>query len=206
MVEKARSSPRGAGPSARMQEVAHTASPETTTANAIASLESRMRVPQRSLPPCGGGTGRGVSADCKSAVPFHPRLCLRPRASTTAYSQPFLLLMRDTDIAAGPVPAATPLPPPKGGRERWDTGVRNAKPALARLSFCIAFTSSRRCHLNRAGSGATKAIRPIHVLHIGLRMHIAAGRNRADHIGHREYRAIGAFAIEGSRKAIVAEL
>src|SRR6266568_2906045 len=124
-------------------------------------------------------------------------------ACTKAYSQLLLLLMGGTDATASSVLAATPLlvPPPTRGEGtlgRW----RSQHQACS----SIAFTLSRRCHLDRAGGGPTKTVGPVHVLHIGLRMHIAAGRDRAHHVSHREHRTVGALAIERSGKAIITEL
>jgi ribosomal protein L11 methyltransferase len=42
--------------------------------HAIASPALRRAAPHRSLPPCGGGTGRGVTANSESAVPPSPPL------------------------------------------------------------------------------------------------------------------------------------
>ena len=42
--------------------------------HAAASLALRRAAPQRSLPPCGGGTGRGVTANFESATPPSPPL------------------------------------------------------------------------------------------------------------------------------------
>src|SRR5262249_46338967 len=61
-------------------------------------------------------------------------------------------------------------------------------------------------HLDRAGGGAAKAVGPIHVLHVGLWMHVASGRDRAYHIGDGEHRRIVALAFEGRAEAVIAEL
>ena len=57
----------------------------------------------------------------------------------------------------------------------------------------------------RAGGGAAEAVGPVHVLDIGLRLHVAAGRDRAHHIGHREHRRIVGLAVERRAETIVAE-
>src|SRR5262245_17001922 len=66
--------------------------------------------------------------------------------------------------------------------------------------------SSRRRHLDCTGTGTSKTIRPVHVLHIGLWMHVAAGRHRPHHIGDREYGAVAVLAIERGGETVVAEL
>src|SRR5262249_40649472 len=138
-----------------------------------------------------------------------PRLLSRRCFCIEAYpTKPIEDASAGRNMIADTISAATPLPvpPPQGGREPWGAGVRNANTVLARPSFSIAFILSCRRHLDRAGAGAAKAIGPVHVLHIGLRMHIAAGRDCAHHIGHCEHRTVGTFAIERCRKAIITEL
>src|SRR5262249_45640980 len=66
-------------------------------------------------------------------------------------------------------------------------------------SFC-------RRHLDGPGGGAAKAVGPIHVLHIGLRVHVASGRDGAHHIGDGEHRRIAALALEGRAEAVITEL
>src|SRR5262245_46195153 len=76
-----------------------------------------------------------------------------------------------------------------------------------RSASSVAAPVSSRCrHLDRAGSSTAEAIRPVHVLHVGLRMYIAAGRDRAHDVSHREHRTVAALAIERSCKAIITEL
>ena len=48
--------------------------------------------------------------------------------------------------------------------------------------------SFRRGHLHAFGRGAAVAVGRVHVLHIGLRQHICAGRHRAHHIGDGKHR------------------
>src|SRR5262249_49282814 len=63
----------------------------------------------------------------------------------------------------------------------------------------------RRRHIDRAGRGAAEAIGPVHVLHVGLWVDVAAGRDRAHHVGDREHRRIAALALERGAEAVVAE-
>src|SRR5690242_19739677 len=102
------------------------ARPSTTAAHAIARLNVRRRTPQRSLPPCGGGTGTGV--DTNSASPAR-RPVSYSSTCTTAYSPSLQSLsMRERVVEHKTLSAlaATPLPvpPPQGGRERWGTDLR----------------------------------------------------------------------------------
>src|SRR5262249_56703790 len=66
--------------------------------------------------------------------------------------------------------------------------------------------SLRRRHVDRAGRGAAETVGPVHVLHIGLRMDVASGRDRAHHIGDSEHRRIAALALERGAEAVVADL
>src|SRR6266702_2724618 len=66
--------------------------------------------------------------------------------------------------------------------------------------------SFRRTHLDRAGAGAAVTRGVVHVLDIGLRQHVFAGRDRAHDVSHREHRRVVGGAIDRSRKAVVAEL
>src|SRR5262245_58544491 len=138
-----------------IHEVAMT--PSTTAALATARLNVRMRAPQRSLPPCGGGTGRGVDADGESAVPFRPRPCSRFRGCTTAYSQ--LLLLRDSDALASSVLAATrlPVPPPQGAHKGGGNAV-----ALLVATLALSLLDCRSACSHRAAVTSTVpvAVRP----------------------------------------------
>src|SRR6185437_13699489 len=66
--------------------------------------------------------------------------------------------------------------------------------------------SFRRTHFDGAGAGATVTRRTIHVLDIGLRQHIFAGRDRANHVGHGKYRLGVARAIDGRGETVIAEV
>src|SRR5215475_8749817 len=61
-------------------------------------------------------------------------------------------------------------------------------------------------HLEAAGAGSAEAIRPVHVLHVGLRQHVLAGRDRAHHVGDGEHRIVLVAAVERGAEAVVAEL
>src|ERR1700738_5525265 len=64
-----------------------------------------------------------------------------------------------------------------------------------------------RCrNLNCATCGAAEAVRPVHVLYIGLRMDIAAGRDGPHDIGDWEPRGITALAVERRAEAVISEL
>src|SRR5262245_29920101 len=76
--------------------------------------------------------------------------------------------------------------------------------SLPRLS--LMQPSLRRRDLDRAGGGAAETVGPVHVLHIGLRMDVAAGRHGAHHIGDGEDRWIAALALERGAEAVVTEL
>src|SRR5437899_6533917 len=69
-------------------------------------------------------------------------------------------------------------------------------------ALCLITRSFRRRHLDRAARGAAEPIGPIHVLYIGLRMDVAAGRDRAHHVGNREHRWIAALALECGAEAV----
>ena len=47
---------------------------------------------------------------------------------------------------------------------------------------------------------------PVHVLHVGLRQHVFAGRDRAHDVGHREDRLVVCGTVDRRREAVVAEL
>jgi ribosomal protein L11 methyltransferase len=57
------------------------------TAHATTSRALRRPAPHRSLPPCGGGTGRGVIASSESAVPPSPPLPRKGRGSRPSSPQ-----------------------------------------------------------------------------------------------------------------------
>ena len=63
----------------------------------------------------------------------------------------------------------------------------------------LSLRSFRRTHLDRTGAGAAVARGIVHVLDIGLRQHVFAGRNRAHHIGHREHRLVVGGPIDRPR-------
>src|SRR5258708_33683513 len=77
-------------------------------------------------------------------------------------------------------------------------GVRGGDPdrACGSRSFHVTGVASLR-HLDRAGGSAAKAVGPVHVLHIGLWMHVTSGRDRAYHIGDGEHPRIVPLALEG---------
>src|SRR6266545_587794 len=83
-------------------------------------------VPQRSLPPCGGGTGRGVQ---QSNGP-----CLRSETQSphSRYLEPAQDLLRTECFVATPLP----VPPPHGGREPCGTHLRNSRPAQFEMCAC----------------------------------------------------------------------
>src|SRR5262245_13154572 len=89
---------------------------------------------------------------------------------------------------------ATPQPPHPAA----------ARPTEIATPPC-ASASPRRLDLHRAGGGAAEAVGPVHVLHIGLRQHVAAGRHRAHHVGDRKHRRIAGLAVERSAEPVVAE-
>src|SRR5262245_49144264 len=72
-----------------------------------------------------------------------------------------------------------PTPPPQAGEgagrvcRNRRASTRNARRRVALLSHSLV--SSRRRHLDRTGAGAAETIRPVHVLHVSLRVHVAAG-------------------------------
>src|SRR5215475_14447499 len=76
----------------------------------------RRREPHGSLPPCGGGTGRGVTAIAELRPPARSRVnVFNTRTPLTKK------VSADSLLVATPLP----VPPPQGGRERCGTGVRN---------------------------------------------------------------------------------
>src|SRR5215471_7777301 len=91
----------------------------------------------RSLPPCGGGTGRGVDARTELCL-----LLLRCRVITRQVS-PNLFCPRFTSIAAF---AATPLPvpPPQGGRERQNKTPNEMRRSLLPCSRRLAHSAHRQ--------------------------------------------------------------
>jgi tripartite-type tricarboxylate transporter receptor subunit TctC len=86
----------------------------------------RRSVPHGSLPPCGGGTGRGVATHSERAI-------------VTLQKDVTPLCLERTSLAADAALAVTPLPvpPPQGGREPCGARLRNARIALAAL-FALA--------------------------------------------------------------------
>src|SRR4029077_7134372 len=84
-------------------------------AAASAILALRRRAPQRSLPPCGGGTGRGVATSTEFAVNAS-----RKKAKT--------LCRRGRSLATPSASATTPLPVslPQGGREPCGPDLRKS--------------------------------------------------------------------------------
>src|SRR5262249_40919486 len=107
-------------------------------------------------------------------------------------------------IAAGPprrrraAPETPPSPtlPHKGGGSTAGLAARS----------CANVSSSHRRDLDRARPGSAEAIGTIHVLDIGLRQHIFAGRHRTHHVSDGEDRGIFCAAIERRAETIVAEL
>ena len=61
--------------------------------------------------------------------------------------------------------------------------------------------SFRRTHLDCSGGAAAVTRGIVHVLDIGLRQHVFAGRYRAHHIGHREHRLVAGAAIDSAADA-----
>src|SRR5260370_29962814 len=72
-------------------------------------------------------------------------------------------------------------------------------------SWWFLARSFRGRNLDRSGAGAAVARGVVHVLDIGLRQHVFAGRYRPHHIGHGEHRLGVGGAINRSRKTVVAE-
>src|SRR5258708_6007243 len=71
-------------------------------------------MPQGSLPPCGGGTRRGVQNALRlflSSVQQTPPAAVASRSVLRRYP--------------------SPCPPPQGGREPWGAHLRNSRNALA---------------------------------------------------------------------------
>src|SRR6266478_5184686 len=90
----------------------------STSANEYADAVWRRGrvVPQRSLPPCGGGTGRGVATNTEREARLVHRLatmggCIYRVATWNRCS-----------ACCTPLP----VPPPQGGREPWGTHLRNS--------------------------------------------------------------------------------
>src|SRR5438128_8892659 len=92
-------------------------------------------------------------------------------------------------------------------------GTSGAKTALC--AFCPGMTTTaygpsahsfRRTHLHRTGGAAAVARGVVHVLDIGLRQHIFAGRHRTHDVGDREDRRVVGGAIDRGGEAVVAEL
>src|SRR5882672_2918044 len=92
-------------------------------------LDLRRSAPHGSLPPCGGGTGRGVAAGAEVAVVTSRKvvapLCSE-RINLTAHSA----------FAATPLP----VPPPQGGRERCGARLRNGSIALAAAAALLGLS------------------------------------------------------------------
>src|SRR5581483_5288115 len=108
-------------------------------------------------------------------------------------------------------------PSPRGGGPSEPTQVANpsaaAKPAvhpIARMSRLVLIAGSPprlpALDFDHAGSGPAETIRPVHVLHICLRQHVAARRNSAHHIGHAEHRLVARAALEGGAEPVIAKL
>src|SRR5499426_999780 len=81
----------------------------------------RRSAPHGSLPPCGGGTGRGVNTNAERV----PILLLRQNGRAISHE----VLTATSVLVATPLP----VPPPQGGRERCGARLRNASIALAAL-------------------------------------------------------------------------
>src|SRR5580704_9348684 len=88
-------------PSRLAQASEHVSSAPTSRAANGPMLKVSRQTQMRSLPPCGGGLGRGVGADAQSLQRSH---------SLAANKN------RDTESLARVTPL--PVPPPQGGRER----------------------------------------------------------------------------------------
>src|SRR5262245_54952140 len=87
-----------------------------------AALAVRRSVPHGSLPLCGGGTGRGVTANAEFAANL---ICSKQRGATSLREVP----TARSEFVATPLP----VPPPQGGRERCGARLRNASVAFVAL-------------------------------------------------------------------------
>src|SRR5215510_7592529 len=85
-------------------------------------------VPQRSLPPCGGGTGRGVQPALHLFVIAGPTNGGSNVLATWVFAPEYLRARR---LIATPLP----VPPPQGGRERCGTHLRNSRNVPAEPLF-----------------------------------------------------------------------
>jgi hypothetical protein len=106
-------------------------------------------VPHRSLPPCGGGTGRGVQQRCFWFVSTIRQVTPNAAGRRSRVGEESRLQC----FVATPLP----VPPPQGGREPWGTHLRNSHnvpvgfqryvPALGlsrgRTETCIADLAKR---------------------------------------------------------------
>src|SRR5215510_1240262 len=93
--------------------------------------ELRRSKPHGSLPPCGGGTGRGVATGDEIAI-----VASRKDVESLCSERP--------GLAAHSAFVITPLPvpPPQGGRERWGARLRNASIAFAALAALVALCTT----------------------------------------------------------------
>src|SRR6185369_6961840 len=93
----------------------------TYFASASTLRELRGCVPHGSLPPCGGGTGRGVQRPLRLFEIRCPCACV-------SHGEPYASCLVATPL---------PVPPPQGGRERCGSALHNQRTQhLCFVSYC----------------------------------------------------------------------
>ena len=161
------SSPSPSGARAEGDDPGGAATPTATAA--AARCELRAAAPARRSRPSPhphGGTGRAQRSRGRLA---------RGESAAAALELAMTRLTR---------PRRSPTLSPRGERAAPCRGIVSR----LRRCKCDRRRSLRRRDLDAAGAGAAEAIGPVHVLDIGLRQHVVAGRHRAHHIGDGEHR------------------
>src|SRR5215470_9889398 len=107
------------------------------TSQSFAAEELRRCVPHGSLPPCGGGTGRGwrqgTVRDAVSALRF-----LKIRNLGAAFVR--YRIGNNRCACCTPLP----VPPPQGGRERCGTALHTSRAACAFASRHVCISLARK--------------------------------------------------------------
>src|SRR6266568_489072 len=138
--------------------------------------ELRRCVPHGSLPPCGGGTGRGVATGTARDVAFASGHC------TSSVLEQHLSSI-GSEAIAGFCYTPLPVPPPPGGRERCGTVLLHL-PHLVRVlvqDVCMPFPQGGRepcgTHLrnSRNAQAGPQVSQPKHVQHRGDRHGLELG-------------------------------
>src|SRR6476660_3733694 len=94
-------------------------------------FELKRSVPQRSLPPCGGGTGRGVATGDEFAI-------ITSRVDSAPFCSERIRVAARSPFDVTPLP----VPPPQGGRERWGARLHSASIALAAAAALLSLSNN----------------------------------------------------------------